>query len=109
MMGGRIHYTPKFGMIILRRKYKMSEEKRIKARIIHKHKTYAEWYLDVYDESENLRSDPFIPLNGELIIFDPDSSNEEKRFKFGNGITDVINLPFANEITELDSAKIVHG
>ena len=87
----------------------MSEEKRLKMRIIHKHKTYAEWYLDVYDESGNLRSDPFIPLNGELIIFDPDSSNEEKRFKFGNGITDVINLPFANEITELDSAKIVHG
>ena len=74
----------------------MSEEKRLKARVAHKHKTEAEWYLDVYTATDSTikRSDPFIPWNGELIIFDPDTTNTKKRFKFGDGKTDVIELPF---------------
>lgn len=76
----------------------MSEEKRLKARVVHKHKTYAEWYLDVYDESGKLRSDPFIPLDGELIIFDPDENCTHRRKKYGDGVSNVMELPFAEEI-----------
>ena len=75
----------------------MSEEKRLKARVVHKHKTEADWWLDVYDsETGEKRSDPFIPLNGELIIFDPDENHPTKRFKFGDGVTDVIELEFSS-------------
>lgn len=76
----------------------MSEEKRLKARVAHKHKTEAEWYLDVYTaaDSTTKRPDPFIPLDGELIIFDPDATNTKKRFKFGDGKTNVIDLPFVS-------------
>jgi hypothetical protein len=42
----------------------------------------------------NLRDDPFIPYDGELIIFDPEEGGQ-KRFKFGDGETNVIDLPFA--------------
>lgn len=75
----------------------MSDEKKLKARVAHKHKTEAKWYLDVYTAvgSTTKRPDPFIPLDGELIIFDADE-NHEKRFKFGDGETDVIALPFAS-------------
>ena len=56
----------------------MSEEKRYKARVAHKHKTEAEWYLDVYISSGSTikHPDPFIPLNGELIIFDEDENHD---------------------------------
>ena len=76
----------------------MSEEKRLKARVVHKHKTYAEWYLDVYDESGKLRSNPFIPLDGELIIFDPDENCTYRRKKYGDGVSNVMELSFAEEI-----------
>ena len=72
----------------------MSDEKRLKARVAHKHKTRDEWFLDVYDAAtDQKRSNPFIPLDGELIIFDADDKYE-KRFKFGDGVTDVWDLPF---------------
>lgn len=68
--------------------------KQLKTRIIHKHKTEAEWRLDVYDADGNLRDNPFVPLDGELIIFDPEEEGGQKRFKFGDGETNVIDLPF---------------
>ena len=75
----------------------MSEEKTLKARVAHKHKTEAKWREDVYDATTGeKRSDPFIPLNGELIIFDADENYDYKRFKFGDGHTNVIDLPFAS-------------
>ena len=77
----------------------MSElAKQLKARIIHKHKTEAEWRLDVYDVDGNLRDDPFVPLDGELIIFDPEAEGGQKRFKFGDGSTNVIDLPFVEDV-----------
>ena len=87
----------------------MSEEKRLKARVAHKHKTEAEWYLDVYTAagSTTKRSDPFIPLGGELIIFDADE-NHEKRFKFGDGETDVIALPFLNNTVTSKQFQVLY-
>lgn len=89
----------------------MSEEKRLKAQVAHKHKTEAEWYLDVYTaaDSEELRDDPFIPLNGELIIFDEDDDYGYRRFKFGDGEHHVIELPFViNEVAVISNADIIN-
>lgn len=71
-------------------------EKFLKARFQHKGKTEAEWYLDVYDESGNIRENPFIPLKDEIIIFEKDDAgNNENRIKVGDGETNVMELPFA--------------
>lgn len=91
----------------------MSEEKRIKARVQNKRKTEAEWYLDVYDMEGNLREDAFKPLKGELIIFAADYSEKNPtgckydRSKFGDGITNVIDLPFTDEQVMTDLAARV--
>lgn len=89
----------------------MSEVKRLKARVQNKRKTEAEWYLDVYDAKGDLREDAFKPLKGELIIFAADYSAENPtgckydRSKFGDGVTNVIALPFTDEeiIKKLDT------
>ena len=63
------------------------EQKRIKTRIIHKHATEANWKKAVN----------FIPLEAELIVYDPDEEHSIARFKFGDGVTKVNDLPFINE------------
>ena len=67
----------------------MSKELRVKGRIQNKHGTEAEWY------AAGTAASPFIPLDGELIIYDPDEFYSYKRFKFGNGLTAVHLLPFS--------------
>lgn len=73
--------------------------KQFRARVQHKKKTEAEWYLDVYVSagSTELREDPFIPLDGELVIFEKDGTHENDRFKFGDGKTNVMDLPFSSQ------------
>lgn len=63
-------------------------EKTIKTRIIHKHDTEANW-----ESATN-----FVPKAGELIVYDPDTTNTESRFKIGDGTTTVVNLPFQNTV-----------
>ena len=75
--------------------------KNLKARIQHKHDLEANW-----NKAEN-----FIPLPGELIIYDKEVDSEGnvlelpttrttpfdyERFKIGDGVTTVSNLPFAS-------------
>lgn len=75
-----------------------NELKTIKGRIQNKHGTEADWLKSVYIDgniSEGFVDNPFVPLDGELIIYDPDSINTKKRFKFGDGVTKVTELPFA--------------
>lgn len=67
----------------------MSKELRVKGRIQNKHDTEAGWY------AAGTAANPFIPLDGELIIYDPDSFYTYKRFKFGDGVTAVHLLPFS--------------
>lgn len=64
----------------------MSEnsEKRIKSRVILKHATEADW----------LQATNFTPLEGEIIIYDEDSTHPYLRYKRGDGITNVNSLPF---------------
>ena len=39
----------------------------------------------------------FIPLAGEIIIYDPDTAHSYARLKCGDGVTTVVNLPFMFE------------
>ena len=70
-------------------------EKTFKGRLINKHDIEANW----------LKAVNFIPMQGELIIYDveidtdelPDNRTEPydyERFKIGDGIKTVSNLPF---------------
>ena len=63
----------------------MSEKKLNNIRIIHKHDTEENW----------LKAENFIPLKGELIIYDVDDNNESPRFKIGDGETNVNLLSFS--------------
>jgi hypothetical protein len=55
----------------------------VKGRISNKHGTEAEW------TAAGTAANPFIPLSGELIIYDPDVNFAYCRFKFGDGVTKV--------------------
>lgn len=67
----------------------MSEkELRIKGRVQNKHGTEAYW------TEQGTSVNPFTPLDGELIIYDIDASHAYKRYKIGDGVTPVHNLPF---------------
>ena len=82
-----------------------AEVKKMKGRVQHKGKTEAEWYLDVYDANGNLRDTPFIPLKNEIIVFSKDENNENDRLKVGDGITNVIDLPFSASL-ELEKIEL---
>lgn len=65
-------------------------------RIIQKHDSEANW---------NNCSD-FIPLIGEIIVYDPDANYNYPRIKIGDGVTNVNALPFVNDtitISEIDT------
>ena len=66
----------------------------IDARIQHKHDTEAKW---------NEHPD-FVPMIGELIVYDKDSVYNYARFKIGDGVTPLNSLPFTLDII-LDDAK----
>ena len=63
-----------------------------KLRIKLKHDTEANW----------LKATTFKPLKGELIIYDVDSAHSAPRFKVGDGVKVVGDLPFADK----DLAKL---
>lgn len=69
-------------------------EKILKTRIIQKHDTEANW-LEVND---------FIPLQGEIIIYDIDNNNTSERIKIGDGVTAVNELPFINGVPTSEKA-----
>lgn len=61
-------------------------EKRFNSRVIHKH-----------DIESNWAKSSFVPLKGELVIFDTDESHLYERIKVGDGIQTVNALPFVND------------
>ena len=77
----------------------MAKEKQIKSRIIHKHDTEAHW-----DLAAN-----FTPEQGEIIVYDIDDNYNYERFKIGDGVTPVNELPFTNESIIVESTKVTHG
>ena len=63
----------------------------LKARIVHKHELERDW-----KEAIN-----FIPLQGEIIVYIPDSTHSYSRLKIGDGKTLINDLPFYGEKKEL--------
>ena len=55
-------------------------------RIIHTHDIQANW------DSENLKT--FIPRAGEIIVYDIDDNHSYERFKIGDGVKTITELPF---------------
>ena len=80
-------------------------EKVLNSRIIHKHDVEDKW---------SLVSD-FIPNQGEIIVYDVDENYNYERFKIGDGVTAINELPFVDEnlrknvafIDENDSEDII--
>ena len=64
-------------------------EKIINTRIINKHAVESDW----------LKAVNFIPKQGELIVYDKDSTYSYARFKIGDGVTNVNNLPFTTMVS----------
>ena len=64
----------------------------IKTKIIQRHATSSEWIDSTY-----------VPLKGELIIYDVDETHELPRVKIGDGATPINDLPFT--ITQADLAE----
>jgi hypothetical protein len=60
------------------------KEQFLKTRISHK--------IDI-EENWN-KATNFIPLKGEIIIYDVDANNENRRIKIGDGVKNVIDLDF---------------
>lgn len=56
----------------------------IKSRIISTHDVEEIW---------NTRT-AFIPKKGEIIVYDPDAKHPYSRFKIGDGLTTLLELPF---------------
>lgn len=61
-------------------------EKRVYGRAIQKHDIEVNW----------LKAVNFIPLQGEIIVYDIDENYDYERFKIGDGVTVVSSLPFSN-------------
>lgn len=68
----------------------------IKGLVQHKRKTEADWYKDVYDEGGNLRTNPFIPKNGQIIAFISEDNETGDKLKVGDGVRNVMDLPFSS-------------
>lgn len=61
----------------------------LKARVSNLHDVESNW---------NLCKD-FIPMSGEIIVYDADDTVPYQRFKIGDGVTTVIELPFVVDNT----------
>lgn len=62
-------------------------EKNMKSRHVQKHATESEW----------LKANIFIPKQAEIIVYDVDENHTYERFKIGDGVTLLADLPFSNE------------
>ena len=69
-------------------------EKVVKTRIQQKHDIEANW-----NKATN-----FIPLKGEMIVYDVDDTHSYERYKLGDGVTVVTELPFA----DAHKADLIH-
>lgn len=58
-------------------------------RIIHTHDTEANWNLCVN----------FVPRAGEIIVYDIDETHTYERFKIGDGVRNIVDLPFTIDYT----------
>lgn len=59
---------------------------KLRARLINLHKTESEWSIS-----------SFVPVLGEVIVYDPDETISYPRIKVGDGKTLVKDLPFISD------------
>ena len=73
-------------------------ENTIKTRIQLKNDTETNWAKSVLvaDGGTKTSGTSFIPMKGEIIIYNTDNSHPFFRFKVGDGTTNVVQLPFAS-------------
>lgn len=62
--------------------------KNILSRIQNKHDIEANWN----------KATSFIPMQGEIIVYDIDDNYEYERIKIGDGVKNVAQLPFIDEL-----------
>ena len=74
-------------------------EKILYSRLQQKHDIEANW----------LTASDFIPLAGEIIIYDKDEHNDCERFKIGDGATKINNLPFVHEPITMEDIDEICG
>lgn len=75
-------------------------EKNIKTRIVHKCDIEANW----------LKATNFIPMKGEIIVYDIDENYNYERMKIGDGETVVSALPFViDTISDATIDNICNG
>lgn len=74
----------------------LAGNKTFQSRIVHKHDTEENW----------LKATNFIPLQGEIIIYDIDDNYSYERFKIGDGTTNVNSLPFVINIIPITNEQI---
>jgi len=72
-----------------------TSSKTLKTRIQLKSDTEANW--DKAGPKDGSRG--FVPLLGELIVYNADATHPFSRLKVGDGITNVVNLPFIDSGT----------
>lgn len=85
----------------------MANENTIKTRIQLKCDTEANWNKSVLVSEggvEKTTGTSFVPRKGEVIIYSADDSHPFSRFKVGDGITNVVKLPF----TDHDNIKNIY-
>ena len=80
-------------------------EKTLNTRIINKHDIEANW----------LKATGFTPKQGEIIVYDKDSTHNYERIKIGDGSTLVSALPFVDDalrtelIEQIEDTKVIEG
>lgn len=74
-------------------------EKKISARIMLKHDIEENW----------LKATGFIPLRGEVIIYEADDNHDYERIKIGDGETAVSELPFAVDAISVEEINEICG
>lgn len=74
----------------------MAEKNFNNVRIVNKHDTEENW----------LKAIGFTPKQGELIVYDVDTNYSYERFKIGDGVHNVNNLPFSNDNITADDLGI---
>lgn len=85
----------------------MAKNTTLKTRIQNRHDTEANW------TTASNATKPFIPLKGEVIVYDPDATNTSPRVKIGDGVTKVGNLAFVgsdiSKYVTLDTNQTITG
>lgn len=85
----------------------MAKNTTLKTRIQNRHDTEANW------TTASNATKPFIPLKGEIIVYDPDTTNTSPRVKIGDGVTKVGDLAFVggdiSKYVTLDTTQTVTG